>query len=92
MDIALVQHSQDYVNRDNCRQNEPRFARERVVKRGGCTLEARVNAFREVDVAFRLLNCFGCIPQRLSRRQIEGDRWLKKWCWKPLRMGIMQDI
>ena len=78
MNVALIQNAQHDIHRRECRENQHRFALERILESLRGSLKARMNrrghGARVLDVVNRLHR----ITQRNPRREIERERHRRK--------------
>jgi hypothetical protein len=74
MDKIFIQNSEHDVDRDDGGQNQQWLIGQRGLKRGGRTLESRLNAGRHVHVFLNFLHYRDGIAQRGVLREIERDR------------------
>jgi hypothetical protein len=58
MNVALIQYSQNDINRDNGGENQERLTRKRILKRRRCSLKCRVDAGRQLDILLGLFDGF----------------------------------
>ena len=54
MNETFIQHAQHDVDRDDCRQHQQQFVRQRCLQRRRGTLEGSDEAFRQADVGLGL--------------------------------------
>src|SRR6266852_7633887 len=80
MDVALVEYSQNDINRHQRRQNQPGLTGEGALESSRSSLEARMNAGRKTDGSPRIFDGKRRLAQRDAKRKIErqGDR--RKLC------------
>ena len=76
MDIALVEHAEDDVYREERRKNEPGLIRERSLERLCCSLKTAMDIRRHSHLPFDFLHCVHGLTKRHSLGEIErqGDR------------------
>ena len=73
MDVALVQHAQHDVDRQQSGQDQDRLRRERILEGRRGSLEAAVNRCRHAQRELSLINGARCRAQVAAGRQIERD-------------------
>nr|GEY79798.1 hypothetical protein [Tanacetum cinerariifolium] len=71
MDVALVQHAQHDVHRDDGREHQQQRAGERRLERFGRALKLRLHTDRHADVFLHLLDDLHRLAQRNARCQVE---------------------
>ena len=71
MNVALIQHAQHNVDRDDRRQNQPAFVRQRSLESLCRALKTAVHALRHSYLGLRLLQILHCLPQRNSIGHVE---------------------
>ena len=74
MHIALVEHPQNDIHREQRGQNEPGLAVQRILECPRGSLEAAMNARRNADSRQRVLDGERRLPERCSLREIERNR------------------
>ena len=74
MDIALIEHSKDDVDDDQCRDDQIRLALQRRLERLRRALKAAGHGARQVNVRGRLLDRGDRIAESRSRGQVERQR------------------
>src|SRR5438876_9573670 len=71
MDIALVEHAEDDVYREERRKNEPGLIRERSLERRCCSLKTAMDIRRHSHLPFDFLHCVHGLTKRHSLGEIE---------------------
>src|SRR5881409_2192110 len=71
MDIALVEHAEDDVYREERRKNEPGLIRERSLERLCCSLKTAMDMRRHPHQPFDFLHCVHGLTKRHSLGEIE---------------------
>ena len=80
MNIALVQHAQNDVDRDQRRDNEPGRTFKRILERLRRALEGAGDRLGDVDHHCGGVNSVDGLPERHARRKVEGDRHCGELC------------
>ena len=78
MNVALVEHSQDDIDRDQRRQNQPRLACQRRLERLGRALKGRPNIRGNSQLQHGSLDIFYSVTQRHVLAQVERYRHRRK--------------
>ena len=78
MNVAFIKHAQNDVDGHDSGHDQPGFGGKGILKCGGRALKGGMNAGRYSDFLLRLLNGFGGVAQRHSRRKIERERHYRK--------------
>ena len=73
MDVALVEHAQHDVDRDDGGQDKPELVRERRLEGERRALEPELRARRKADVPLRRLDGLDGVAERRAARQVERD-------------------
>src|SRR5260370_25166849 len=74
MDVALVQNSEHDVDGDECAEDQPRLAVERLPESARSPLETAVHGGRHAEMHHRLVDRVGRLAQRHAEREGERDR------------------
>src|SRR4051812_41466185 len=78
VDVALVKHAEHDVDRDESREDEHRFARERLLERLRRAGVVRAHAARLTDALLHRVDGFHGVAERLPGRDVERDRYRGK--------------
>ncbi len=73
MDVALVQHAEQDVDRDDGRQDQEDLVGQRRPERLGGPLEARLDARRHSQLLLGPLDRADRLPERRAGREVEGE-------------------
>src|SRR5580693_386168 len=71
MNVALVQNTEHDVDGDDGGENQDRFVGERVQEGGGGALIRRLNALREAEIFFGLIDRVDGVAERNAGREVE---------------------
>ena len=74
MDVTFVENTENDVDSDYRREDQPWLIFRCSLEGQRCSLERSLNAQRHPDLFLRLFDCFCGCSERDARRQIERDR------------------